>query len=151
MTTESIPDQGSKRGRVSRPLAQRIRRGIEHYANHGEYIEWVAEDRCKVPSCKHPEHFYLVVFGEDGERCVCPDFSRNNIGVCKHTIAALISWAKKVDHRVEKRHDSRLGAYVWDVVETHAGVDRVVETYWYIGTAYHALWALPGTNAGEAA
>lgn len=148
--TESIASKSWESG-LGEALQKRILRGIEHYGQCEESIEWVAEDRCKVPSQRFPKRSYLVIFGKDGERCQCYDFSRSRLGACKHTAAALISWAKGVDYRVDKRHDSRREDFVWDVVETRAGVDRVVGTFAYVGSAYHAKWALEGCTYKEAA
>ncbi len=131
-------------------LTERIRRGIEDFHQRGHLIEWIGENRCKVPSTSKAGRFHLVIFGKDGERCGCPDKVGDDLGTCRHRVSALISWAKKVEHYVAKAHSSRLGSDVWNVVETRAGVDRVVGTFLYVGTAYHAKWALESDH-GRAA
>lgn len=115
-------------GEISEALAKRILRGLDLWTSKGHLIEWVDEDRCKVPSQRHDGRFYLVVFGEDGERCRCKDFGVHGreYGACLHTVAALISWAKRVSYEVRKGHDSRFGADVWRLVEIKAGNERVL-------------------------
>jgi hypothetical protein len=147
--TESIDRRGESG--VGKALQQRIMRAVEHFHRCGEDVEWVSEDRCKVPSQRFNDRKYLVIFGKDGERCQCVDFNREHdgkrLGACVHTITALISWAKRVDYRVVSRHDSRLGDYVYDVVETRAGVDRIVGTFAWVGSAYHTVWILRGWHS----
>lgn len=144
---------------VSPELAARILRGIELFAEKGEGIAWVEVDRCKVSSRTHEGRSYLVVMGPDGERCQCADFSRNGEinGACLHTVAALISWAKRVAYRVERREVTRMCrgehgmggtevAPVWVLVEERAGVSRELYRSDRVGEVYEMKWAV---EAGE--
>lgn len=127
---------------------RRVGEGRALFNVRGDQIEWVDVDRCYVPGKARPR--YLVVFGEEGERCGCPDFQRlgEELGMCKHTVAARISFSQIASYHVRKRHDSRLGREVWDLVETKAGVDRIIEIFDWVGNAYARKWALEN---GEAA
>lgn len=138
-------------GGPSIALQQRILRGIELYADRGEEIQWVAEDRCYVPSQSRPNKRYLVTLSGQSEKCRCKDYDHANLGACKHTVASLISWAKQVQYGVRKRHDSRLGEYVWDVVEVRAGVERVAFSGLSCMEAFHIKWFLEGIGIERAA
>jgi hypothetical protein len=140
-----------RKGKREEPtqLAQRIQRGLDLYSEKGEQIVWLAEDRCRVPSCAHEGRGYLVVFGESGERCQCPDFSRSGLGCCKHTLAALVSWAKRPAWEVRKVHDSRVPGHVWQVVDAKTGYVESVRPN--PGDAYFDLWELRGMGPGRAA
>jgi hypothetical protein len=142
-TTGSIPEQDQK----SEAVTQRIRRGLKLWEEFGDQIEWVAEDRCKVPSCRRAGRHYLVILGPDGERCGCPDYQRNRekLALCKHTTAALISWSKRSTYRVEKRHNSLLPGDEWLLIEHRAGHEELVGAYLWIGQAYLDKWTLEGS------
>jgi hypothetical protein len=141
-TATSVAREGEEG--VPAELQERIALGVELYHEHGHNVVWVDEDRCEVPSKSRPGKVRLVVFGKEGERCSCPDFKKHgqNLGACNHTIQALMSWAKKTSYKVVKRHDSRIGEEVYDLVEHRGGADRTVGTFSWVGTAYHAKWAL---------
>lgn len=122
MTTEqSVAGDSARGGEIPTALQERIVRGIEHHAEHGNGIEWVAEDRCKVPSRSRVGYFHLVAFCEDGERCSCPDFQKNGqeFGACLHTVSALISWAKRTTPEAGEV-----------VVEYHKTIRDVTGSYW---------------------
>ncbi len=149
--TPRVTRKAEGEGGPSIALQQRILRGINLYAEKGHEIVWLGEDRCRVPSCSHEGRSYLVTLSGQSERCQCKDYGRAKLGACKHTVAALISWAKQVSYTVRRRHDSRRGEYVWDVVEIRAGVERVVFAGLSCSVAYHEKWILEGIGTGEAA
>jgi len=129
-------------------IADRVRRGIDLYAlkrgdirHHG--------DRVEVPSCTGRGRYVVRL---DPEHCSCPDFRRNGeeLGCCKHTVAALIADAKRVEYRVEKRFDSRFGLDTHFVVETRAGVERDVSRRLSSTDAHLDLWKLEGYEVGVA-
>ncbi len=148
MTIESVTRKAGEGIPVA--LQARIVRGIALAAERGEEIEWVDHDRCWVPSRSMPGQRHLVVLDADGEKCSCKDFGYAQMGACLHTVAVLISWAKRVEYRVVNRHDSRIGGSVWDVVETRAGQDVPVGTFTDVGDAYSVCWELRGWTGEEA-
>lgn len=172
ITTGSIPDTKGNGG-ISEALAKRILRGLDLWTSKGHLIEWVDTDRCRVPSQRHDGRFYLVVFGEDGERCRCKDFGVHGreYGACLHTVAALISWAKRVEYRVEKRPELRMVAgedgmggqevfTVYELVEVRAGgavkralyrSDDVSEVYWMLFQIENAEWDVDEMRASTEA
>jgi hypothetical protein len=121
--------QFSAKGKREEPtqLAQRIQRGLSLYSEKGQEIVWLAEDRCFVPSRTHEGRRYLVVFGEDGERCNCADRTGDRLGTCLHRIAALVSRAKRPVYEVRKTHDSRRQAEVFILIERRAGAEREID------------------------
>lgn len=149
-------------GGVSEALAKRILRGLDLWTDKGHLIEWVDTDRCRVPSQRHDGRFYLVVFGEDGERCNCSDRAGEKIGTCKHRCAALVSWAKRVEYHVEKRPELRMVAgedgmggqevfTVYELVEVRAGgaVKRALYRSDDVSEVYWMLWEVQGFVSGE--
>lgn len=59
-----------------------------------------------------------------------------------HAVAALISWSKRVEYRVVRRHDSRLMANVYVLIEIRAGVERELFQSTYISEVYWMRWQL---------
>ncbi len=141
----SLPQSGTG-GERGRHIADRIRRGVALFAEKGHGVEWLAEDRCKVPSRTRPGVKYLVVFGEDGERCRCRDHEIHGAeyGVCLHIVCALIASAKRPTYRVERVHDSRVGRFVYVLVERRAGLEREVSRRLACSDAWLDKWAAEG-------
>lgn len=138
---ESVTQDGHQEEEgISEQLTHRILRGVNLYAERGAEIVWLADDRCYVPSRTRPGKRYVVVFGEDGERCKCRDFEIHGAenGCCLHTVAALISWSKRVFYEVRRDRDLNYEADVYKLVEVRGGAeqvlyqsDRVSEVYWH--------------------
>lgn len=131
------------------PLTARIKRGIELFASKGEQVVWVATDRAKVPSCRHAGRTYLVVLHTDYETCNCGDREGDLLGTCKHRTAALISHARRVFYRVEKFGPREARSYA--LIETRAGVDRVILRSASCADVYHEKWARENPNWEEVA
>ncbi|QIN79637.1 hypothetical protein GBA65_15130 [Rubrobacter marinus] len=117
---ESIP---TTRG-IGEGIARRIRSGIALFADHHEGMAFLggsgAEARYSVPSRSRPGLKRFVRLSGEGDSCTCPDFSCSGLGCCAHTVAAMIADSKRVEHRVEARHDSRFGE-MFDLVEYRGG------------------------------
>jgi hypothetical protein len=154
VTEQGYTTEAGESGAISAPLAERIKRGIDLYEEHGESIEWIGTTRAHVPSGKHPTKKYLVIFDngareeERKKRCSCPDYHRSGLYCCKHIIAALISWSKQAEYRVQ-RHVSPLRnadewIQEWAVIETRMGEDRVVDVFPSQNEAYFEKWEREG-------
>lgn len=131
------------------PLTARIKRGIELFASKGQQIVWVDVDRAKVPSCRHAGRTYLVVLHADYETCNCVDREGAELGCCKHIAAALVSHARRVFYRVDKFGPAEARSYA--LVETRAGVDRVILRSASCADVYHEKWTRENPSWEEVA
>ena len=147
MATQSLPQRAGEREAMA---AERILRGVDHYS--GAEIRWVAPNVCYVSSRSNPDSEYRVTFTDEGESCFCPDFKRHGraLGLCLHTVAAMIDAAKQSTYHVEKRHDSRIGREVYVLIESKAGVETEIGRG-PIDVVYAEKWALENPDWNEAA
>lgn len=142
----ATPIIGDKTAEVNAPkIAERIRRGIDLYSSRHADIRHHG-DRVEVPSCTGRGRYVVRL---DPEHCSCPDFRRNGdeLGCCKHTVAAMIADAKRVEFRVERRHDSRFGLDLFYLVEVRRGSSRDVARRCALGDIYRDKWEHEGGRA----
>lgn len=141
-TSIASKDRTTPRREKDSPLTARIKRGIELFASKGEQIAWIDTNRCRVPSRTWPGRSYLVVLHEDYETCNCGDREGDRLGTCLHRTAALVSHARRVFYRVEEFGPAQARSYA--LVETRAGVDRVILRSASCADVYHEKWLLEG-------
>lgn len=89
-------------------IASRIRTGIAFYAERGDEITRIDEGVYLVPS-SCGSGAYRVTLTEDGNGCPCADRGRSGLPICRHGASAMIADAKRIEYRVDSRHDSRFG------------------------------------------
>lgn len=86
MDTESIPNQGSKRGRVSRPLA-----GLAYYREYHDQFRSLGAGRYEVPSRTRNGQRHEVNI--ERETCSCEDATTRG-RMCAHIFAVTIAISK---------------------------------------------------------
>src|SRR5215216_4968096 len=140
MAQGSIADsEANGRGTgISGEVASRIRGGVALYSEMHEAIETQYAGIYRIPSATG-RGFYRVILKETGESCNCPDRRGHALGLCKHTICALIADAKRPTYRVRKIPNS--GDYLFELLQKRAGIEEVIG-WGTCSEVYHEKWEL---------
>lgn len=96
--TESIASPGSEREKEM--ISGRIYRGLDLYERFKNEISREG-NVYRIPS-SDGVNFYDVVLYETRETCPCKDFQTQGLGICKHSVAALLYRAKGRERVVEE-------------------------------------------------
>ncbi len=132
MTTQAIIAESVAEGAgISQEVAIRIVRGVAHYSRWYQEIQVQHNGIYWIPASSGSGYFYRVILKTDGEVCNCGDKKGHALGLCKHTICALIADAKRPTYRVRKTQGD-----LWELLEMRAGLEQV--TCW--GTCSEMYW-----------
>lgn len=130
---------------VSQAISSRIRRGIALHAERASEITYLGAGKYRVPSSRGRGSYVTDI---EEQTCTCADRQGHRLGVCKHTIAAEISEAKRPVLSVQKRHNSILMDYEYFLVERRGVSARALDIFPDVGSAYRAKWTM---ESGEVA
>jgi hypothetical protein len=137
MTTQAIIAESVAEGAgISQEVAIRIVRGVAHYSHWHQEIQVQHNGIYWIPASSGSGYFYRVILKETGEVCNCADKKGHSLGLCKHTICALIADAKRPTYRIRKTQGD-----LFELLETRAGIERVIE-WGTLAEVYHEKWAL---------